>query len=133
MQAFGSLTAAAVLGTLMLSGCGGSDEDFCDAYDTLESETDLSTPETLDEVGRLADNAPGDIQDDVDVLADGANAFRDAAEDADLDLEDVDSEEALSEEQQAALDDALDNADVSDEDTFEATANIDEWTRENCS
>lgn len=62
-----------------------------------------------------------------------ANAFRDAAEDADLDLEDVDSEEALSEEQQAALDDALDNADLSDEDAFEATANIDEWTRENCS
>lgn len=133
MQTFGSLTSAAVLGTLMLSGCGSSEDEFCDAFDsfevTLDPESGQTARDSLDEVDRMVDNAPGDVQDDVGVLADYGNAFREAAADTGLEPEDLQSLETLK---STALTDALDELGIDEEDTAEARADIEEWVEENC-
>lgn len=133
MKKFAGLAATAVLSTLALSGCGGSDEDFCDSYESLDSgDAGVSSMETLDELDRLVDNAPGDIEDEVDVLADAADQFQAAVDEAGIELDALDDPEAMSAEDGAAITEALEGVDVDEEEIAEATTSIEEWVGENC-
>lgn len=133
MKKFAGLAATAVLSTLALSGCGGSDEDFCDSYQTLDSQdSEVSSMDTLDELDRLVDNAPGDIEDEVNVLADAADQFQEAVEEAGVELDALDDPGALSAEDGAAITEALEGVDVDEEEITEATTSIEEWVSENC-
>ena len=125
--------AALVLSASALTGCsGGSTEDFCKTFEEVDTQETggLSTADSLDQFDELVDNAPDEIKDDVEVVNEEFQKIRDAIEDTDVDLDAA--AEDLSPEDQAALAEALQSAEVDQEKLSGATENIDTWATENC-
>ena len=125
--------AAVALIASVLTGCGGgSAEDFCKTFEEFDSQdtSGLSTADSLDQFDELVDNAPDEIKDDVEVVNEEFQKIREAIEDTDVDLDAA--AEDLSAEDQAALGEALQSADVDQEKISSATENIDTWAADNC-
>lgn len=116
MKLYQSAVVSTALCAGMVAGCGGGDDDFCDAATgediSLFSSVDPNDPNSLNEAAdrldELAGDAPDDVKGDLEVARD---AFRQLAE-ADGDPE------ALAEIDAAAL--------------TEAGTNIQTWEEENC-
>ncbi len=126
MKKLGNLMAAGVLIAVASSGCGGSDEDFCETWESLDALEGSSATEALEGMDQLVDNAPEEVEDDVDVLESGADQFREAMDEAGVDAEEVDE---MNPEEQAEI---LAGIDIDAEEQQEATENIEEWADENC-
>ena len=125
--------AAVALSASVLTGCGGgSTEDFCKTFEEFDTQdtAGLSTADSLDQFDELVDNAPDEIKDDVEVVNEEFQKIREAIEDTDVDL-DTPAED-LSAEDQEALGEALQSADVDQEKISSATENIDTWAADNC-
>ena len=123
--------AALLLSAGLLSGCGGgSEEDFCSAFEDLENTEGLTTSESFDLVDDLAGNAPSEIEDDVEVVDDAFGEVRSVVEDTDVDLDLTESE--LTEEDQAKLDGAFAEADIDEDRVQESFTNMQSWVDENC-
>lgn len=94
MKRFGILAAAAVLGTSLLSGCGGGGDEYCDALsDTRDEITSLDAGgaggfEDLREVtGDLADAAPDEVADDWEAIAKAFDELESTMEDTGVSAE----------------------------------------------
>ena len=125
--------AAVALSASVLTGCGGgSTEDFCKTFEEFDTQdtAGLSTADSLDQFDELVDNAPDEIKDDVEVVSEEFQKIREAIEDTDVDLDAA--AEDLSAEDQEALGEALQSADVDQEKISSATENIDTWAADNC-
>ena len=97
-----SMAAAAALGLSLFTACGddggGSADsgDYCDDLksakknlDTIEGGDLSSLSDTADQIHKLRDEAPKEIEDDWKVLADGFDKILAAFEKAGLDEEDI--------------------------------------------
>lgn len=122
--------AALLLSAGLVTGCGGSEEDFCSAFQEVETSEDLTTEESFDLFADLTDNAPSDIEEDVAVVEDAFGEVRSAIEDTDVDLDLKERE--LTEEDQAKLDGAFAEADIDEEKFQESFATMQKWVDENC-
>jgi predicted nucleic acid-binding Zn-ribbon protein len=124
--------AALVLSAGVLTGCGGgSTEDFCKSFEDVGAGSEgLSTTDSLDQIEELVDNAPDEIKEDVEAVNEEFEKVREAVEDTDVDL-DTPADE-LSEEDEAALQEAAVSADIDQEKIDSASTNIDEWAKDNC-
>jgi hypothetical protein len=115
----------------------GSAFEAGDCSELVESYTELSnafaaaggTDVDLDEAQELfegfADDGPDEIQDDLQVLAEAYAVYVEALGDIDLDAGEVPNAEDLAQLQQAL-------ASVSTAEVTEASANVSQWTTENC-
>jgi hypothetical protein len=97
------MAAAAALGLSLFTACGGDDGgggadggDYCDDLkaakknlDTIEGGDLSSLGDTADQIHKLRDEAPDEIKDDWEVLADGFDKIIAAFEKAGLDEEDI--------------------------------------------
>jgi hypothetical protein len=81
--------------------------------------------ETRAQFQEFADNAPDEIQDDLQVLVDAYELYADALADVDIQAGEVPDAAALQELQDAIA--SIDQAEVQ-----EASANINAWTTANC-
>ncbi|WP_166389798.1 hypothetical protein [Nocardioides ochotonae] len=121
MKRFGILAAAAVLGTSLLSGCGGDGEDYCD---TLSSTREEFSALDSGEVGSfddfraatsdLADAAPDEVADDWERIQKNFDELDAAMDDAGVSMDDLDAmgdsselPEGVSPEDLAALGEEL--------------------------
>jgi hypothetical protein len=69
MKKLAAIAASVVIGSVALVGCG--EDEFCgEAEDIVGGTGEIPDKETVQE---LADNAPDDISDDFQVLADAMN------------------------------------------------------------
>jgi hypothetical protein len=105
MRRISVLTAVAVLGTGLVTGCGGggsgSESAYCKDLKSsaagIRSFTAGSTPDFsqlsdfIAKAHDLADEAPGDIKDDWKVMTDAMDALTSALQDAGIKLEDLGS------------------------------------------
>ena len=98
-----SATAVAALGLSLFTACGdddggsaGDSGDYCKdlksakkSLDAIEGGNLSSLSDTADEIHKLRDEAPDEIEDDWKVLSDGFDKILDAFEKAGLDDEDI--------------------------------------------
>jgi hypothetical protein len=109
------LRAAQAMGAVIAIAFGGGDTDIDEAREQLEE---------------LADNAPDELEDDFDTVAEYYEAYAEALEDAGYDPEDPPSSAAEQQRMAAALGEALEELD--DEEFQEASDNVSEWLDEEC-
>jgi len=138
------LAAAAVLGTSLLSGCGGDDGgDYCDTLSSMRDEVTSLDPsgaggfEELREVtGDLADAAPDEVADDWEAISKAFDDLESTMDDAGVSMEDFqeagekgESPEGVSEEDLIAISDGF--TEVGD--TFSESGDaITEHAKESC-
>lgn len=119
------------LGALSACGGGGSVEDFCESYASLESMEGQDIGGLGDALDDLSDASPDEIRDDVDTLNAAFGELSSAIEDAGIDAENFDlsnpdlDPEALRDLQQDMQ--ALETDDVR-----QATSNVEKYATENC-
>jgi hypothetical protein len=77
------------------------------------------------QVEELADNAPAEIRDDLQVLVDAYDEFAEVLDDVDIEPGETPTAEAIQELQAAIV--SIDQAEVT-----EAAANVNVWTSANC-
>ena len=123
MKRFGILAAAAVLGTSLLSGCGGDGEDYCDTlsstreeFAALDSGELGSFDDFRDATNDLADAAPDEVADDWERIQEGFDDLDAAMDDAGVSMDDLDGmgesgelPEGVSPEDLTALSEELNN------------------------
>lgn len=143
MKRFGILAAAAVLGTSLLSGCGGGGDDYCDTLSSMRDEVTSLEPsgaggfEELREVtDDLADAAPDEVADDWEAIGNAFDDLESTMDDAGVSMEDFEeagengeSPEGVSEEDLMAISDGF--TEVGD--TFSESGDaITEHAKESC-
>ncbi|NPC96472.1 hypothetical protein [Nocardioides sp. zg-DK7169] len=96
MKRIGILAATAVLGTSLLSGCGGGD-DYCDTLSDARGEFSAvgsgdidSFDDFRDVTSDLADSAPDEVADDWETIEKAFNDLESAMDDAGVNMEDLD-------------------------------------------
>lgn len=136
--------AALVLTAGLLTGCGNSTDAYCDelqgTIDEFGSLTGAGDPAQLerafDEIERLADEAPEEIADEWDRLAEQMGEIRDTLEEAGIEISDLAGiqngqlPEGVSQEDLAELGQSLQS--LSGEEVQQAATAISEHAQEEC-
>lgn len=125
--------AGAVLAVASLSGCGGqSDQEFCDTWERGSSDSE-TLDEVQDELSTLEDNAPSDIEEQVQTLVDQTEKIFEAVDEAGIDIGDKTFDELatdLSAEDQQKFAHAFSSADQDALDS--AGEDVHTWVDDNC-
>jgi hypothetical protein len=142
-------TATAMLGAVLLTGCGGGDDggdsadggggggDYCtsleEAQDSFSGDVDpTSFGEMIDKVDEIVDEAPDEVKGDWEQLQGALQDFESALEDAGLTLEDLSDPSALASvapEDAAAIQEVATSMST---DFTEATTSIQTHAQEEC-
>jgi hypothetical protein len=92
------MTATTVLLAGLLAGCGGGTDAYCeslesasDEFSTFEGGNAGDLEQAMETFDELADEAPGDVQADWEVLDEAFSGLEDALEEAGLEFSDLDS------------------------------------------
>jgi hypothetical protein len=137
------MLAATAFAASLLSGCGGGTDAYCDTLESTQNDfedfesADFSNfDEFTDRVEELADEAPDEVKDDWQILADAFKAFVDALDEAGLepaDLEGLATGEIPEGVDMEALTEAMTEAQaLGSEDVQEATDNIEKHAKDEC-
>ncbi|MGH3357566.1 MAG: hypothetical protein ACRDO7_02100 [Nocardioidaceae bacterium] len=116
MRRAGLAAAAAIMAVATLTACSGaSAEEFCGLEDEYSNVDMMNDPDAAAEAMEEAvDKAPDEIKGDVETIKEATDALKD------VDMEDPEAmAEATKDFDQAELE--------------EASTNLQDWTKENCS
>jgi predicted small secreted protein len=127
MKKLVGITASLVLSTVTLTGCGGS--SFCDAGADIDEDS-ADVGEVLDALEEAQDEAPSEIQDDVDLMVVAFQEVDALATEFGVDALDPESVGALEPEQLEEYTAAAGK--LSSEEFSQAAENITDWENENC-